>query len=115
MPQDRRAIQADFVDFKLFKYGGKLPSLLYLLEWMILWIESRIDYHTKRQQLVDGMAISANHSFKVAKMILLNGMKVYDAMYIMMNEYGQVMGWWFTFRTSLDEVDEHLRLASFRS
>ncbi len=106
--KDRQSRQVCFVDFESEEYGGKYPSLAYLLERMVLLIESHMPYYTKRMQMIDGITLSGDHSFKVAKVMSLGGAKPFAAMYTLMNEYGQVGGWWFTHGTSLKEIKPHI-------
>ena len=53
-------------------------------------------YKEQRMQMIDGEHFSGDHSFKLTKSMLLNGSKIFTAMYTLMNEYGQVVAWWFT-------------------
>ena len=62
-------------------------------------------YKQKRMQMMDGKHLSGDHSFKLTKCVLSDGSRPFTAMYCLMNEYGQVMAWWFTTGTSMKELE----------
>lgn len=107
-------MRESFVAFDSLSYGGINPSLNFLLTRVIALIESCIAHYQKRNQMIDGLALSGDHSFKVAKVIMVNGAKMYTAMYFMLNEYGQVVTWWFTYGTSMKEIEPGLKKLAHR-
>ena len=107
-------INTSFPEFDSFQFGGRKPTSAYLLSRVILLIESSIPYYEKRIQMIDGKSLSGDHSFKVAKLIALGGARIYTAMYTMMNEYGQVPGFWFTYGTSMTELDTNMQKLALR-
>ena len=56
--------------------------------------------------MVDGKHLSGDHSFKLTNYIMSNGSKTFTALCTMMNEYGQVAGFWFTTGTGMQELKE---------
>lgn len=55
-------------------------------------------------QGINGKHLSGDHSFKLTKCDLSDGSKPFSAMYTLMNEYGEVVGWWFTTGTGMAEL-----------
>lgn len=90
-------------------YHQPKPSHSYLIARVILLMERDASYNIRRMQLVDGKHLSGDHSFKLAKCVIAGGSKAFTAMYIIMNEFGQVVAWWFTSGTSMDELKESIK------
>ena len=65
-------------------------------------------------QMIDGKHLSGDHSFKMTKCIMSNGSKTFTAMYTLMNEYGQVVAFWFTTGTGMKELEECVKQLKFR-
>ena len=105
----RLARKEPFVEFHSKIYDGRIPSLAFLIRCVTEDIESRIPYYTRRLQMVDGTCFAGDHSHKITKVILVEGDRAYGAMYSLMNPYGQVMGWWFTNGTSLEEIKPYIQ------
>jgi hypothetical protein len=101
--------RATFIAFDSKEYGGKIPSLAYLIWCYICFVEDKIPYYLRHQQMVDGKSWSVDHSMKVTKVILVCSERAYTAMYTVMNEYGQVVAWWLTNTTSLAELKNGLK------
>jgi hypothetical protein len=98
----------DFFEFNSPEYGRKVPSISYLISQVILLMEKVEQYIMKRMQMIDGKHLSGNHSFKIAKQVMSNGTKSFTALYCLMNEFGQVLGWWFTTGTGMRELEAPL-------
>eukprot|EP00956_Cyclotella_meneghiniana_P037457 scaffold139138_cov23-Cyclotella_meneghiniana.AAC.1 len=90
-------------------YDQPVPSAAYLISRVIILMESEANYWNKKMQLIDGRHLSGDHSFKLTKCILSNKTKPFTAMYTLMNEYGQVAGWWFTTGTGMNELEESFK------
>jgi hypothetical protein len=87
----------------------RAPSLTYMLKVILSEIELRIPYYTARMQMVFGKCLSADHSHKVAKVVLIAGERAFEGIYTVMNEFGKVLGFWFVNGTTLAEVEIALR------
>jgi len=64
--------------------------------------------------MMDGVHLSGDHSFKLTKVVLAGGSKPFTAMYCILNEYGQVVGWWFTTGTGMGELEESIKMIKVR-
>jgi ribonuclease D len=87
----------------------ELPSLSYLLAVAIADIESRIPFYTRKLQMQGGQHLSADHSHKYAKVVLTKGVRAYDGIYTVMNEFGKILGFYFVNGTSMREIEKALR------
>ena len=72
-------------------------------------LESRIPYYTRKMQMVGGRNLSADHSHKVAKVVLVQGQRAFDGLYTVMNEFGKILAFNFVNGTNLREVEDALR------
>jgi hypothetical protein len=59
--------------------------------------------------MVGGRFLSADHSHKFAKVVLIQGNRGFEGLYTVMNEFGKILGWWFVNGTTLREVESSLR------
>jgi len=46
---------------------------------------------SRKIQMIDGLHLKCDHSFKVTKCIRMDGDLVFDGMFTIMNEYGQIV------------------------
>ena len=106
---DRLESRTPFVEFLSKEYDGRVPSPAFLLHYITEDIELRIPYYTRKHEMVDGESIAGDHYLKIAKVVLLAGDRAYGAFYSLMNPHGQVMGFWFTTGTSLEEVQPYIQ------
>ena len=104
--QKARALYFDFDDPG---YDTRTPSFSFLLNLCIEEIESRVPYYCRKMQMVGGQNLSADHSHKVAKVVLIEGERGFMGIYTVMNEFGKVLGFWFVNGTQLLEVESCLR------
>jgi hypothetical protein len=63
---------------------------------------------TRELQLIDGTIFKGDHSRKTAKLIRIKGTRIFKSIYTLMNEYHQILGFWFTIGESLDELRDVL-------
>ena len=103
--EDMDLMHQDFADFDSELYDQKIPSTSWLIYRVMLMMEADNEYKARRMQLVDGRHLSGDHSFKLTKCITSGGSKPFTAVYCLMNEYGQVVAWWFTTGTSMKELE----------
>ena len=104
-PGTIEAMMKDFVEFDSDEYDQTIPSLSWLIQRMTLLMESDETYKKRRMQMVDGKHLSGDHSFKLTKCVTSGGSKPFTAIYCLMNEFGQVVAWWFTSGTSMTELE----------
>ena len=53
--------------------------------------------------------LQGDHSHKIAKLVHSGGTRAFEGLYTLMNGYGQVVGFWFTHGTTLEELEPMLR------
>ena len=102
-----------------FEFGSAetdtaLPSLGFLIAIVVTAIEERIPFYTRRMQIRIGRCLSGDHSHKVAKRIRLLGTRGYEGLYMVLNEFGHVLGFGFVNSTSLLEIEPNLRALARR-
>eukprot|EP00986_Skeletonema_menzelii_P003893 scaffold1261_cov155-Skeletonema_menzelii.AAC.3 len=85
------------------------PSVAYLISRQILRMESTDEDKKRRMQMIDGQHLSSDHSFKVMRFTCPRG-KPFTAVFCLLNEFSQVVGWWMTTGTSLKELDEQFQM-----
>ena len=88
---DIKAIMSDFVDFNSAEYDQTIPSLNYLVAQLIVFMESNEEYKRQRMQLIDGLHLSGDHSFKFTKCVHASASKPFSATYCVLNELHQVV------------------------
>jgi hypothetical protein len=98
-----------YYDFDDDRAELRTPSLAYLLYITMEEIESKMPYYNRKMQMVFGRKLSADHSHKVAKVVLVQGERGFDGIYTVMNEVGKVLAFWFVSGTTLAEVKNSLR------
>eukprot|EP00984_Skeletonema_dohrnii_P038671 scaffold42201_cov150-Skeletonema_dohrnii-CCMP3373.AAC.1 len=97
-----------FYEFESSEYTETKPSNSYLISRLILLMESSNKYKERRMQMMDGVHLSGDHSFKVVKCCATRG-KPFTAVYCLLNEFSQVVAWWLTTGTGMDELEEPFR------
>jgi len=108
-PEQIEERKVEFFEFDSKDFDQTVPSCCYLIARVISLMESDAKYKTLRMQMIDGKHLSGDHSFKLVKCVTLNGTKAYTAMYCIMNEFGQVVGWWFTTGTGMKEIQAQVK------
>jgi hypothetical protein len=101
-------MQQCFHEFDSKEFDQGVPSAGYLLSRVIPLLEAEAEYHAKKMQSTDGRHLSGDHSHKLTKCIVADKAKPFAAMYTMMNEYSEVVAWWFTTGTGMAELEESL-------
>ena len=61
---------------------------------------------------VTGGVLCGDHTFKIAKIPTIDSKPVFEAAYHLMNEFGQVLGFWFCHKSSIGELEPQLRAVS---
>jgi len=101
-------VKEPFYPFGSAEYGGSCFSVSYLVMAFIETVESYLDYYSRKIQMIDGLHLKCDHSFKITKRICMDGERVFEAMFTIMNEYGQIVAYWLTEGSDLKEVRENL-------
>ena len=94
----------DFPDFDSDEYSQIVLSVPWLIGRVIKLMESDEGYKQRKMQMIDGKHLSGDHSFKLTKCVMSGGSKPFTAIYLIMNEFGQFVAWWFTSGTSMTEL-----------
>ena len=86
-------------------FTSYVPSDPVFLELFIQWAMRRENLETKLMQGVDGVILSADCSHKISKIVYIGvNSPVFHGLYTIMNEYHQVVGFWFVRTSSLQEL-----------
>ena len=113
-PNEIRELQGrPFYEFDSDMYGQYTPSNSYLIEQLIQLMEKDNKYKERRMQMLDGLHLKGDHSFKITKCCVTRG-KPFTAVYCLLNEFCQVVAWWLTTGTSMGELEEPLRMLKNR-
>jgi hypothetical protein len=104
-----RMAQSVFFDCDDPRFETVFPSLNYLLTLVILEIESKVPYYEWKLQMVGGCLLSAaDHSHKFSKAVFIQDNRGFEGLYVVMNKFGKILGWWFFSGTTLCEVESSL-------
>ena len=112
--EEKDALKREYPDFDGSIYHQKCPSISFLIGRLIILLETSLPYNSKRMQMIDGKHLSGDHSFKLTKYILSKSSKPFTALYCIMNEHGQVVGWWLTTGTGMKELEDPLSKIQLR-
>jgi hypothetical protein len=104
-----RMARSVFFDCEDPRFETVSPSVNFLLALVITEIELKVPYYERKLQMVGGSFLSADHSHKFAKVVLIQGQRGFEGLYVVMNEFGKILGWWFVSGTTLREVESSLR------
>ena len=103
-----------FPEYDDTDYGGFLPSEAWMADAYIDQIERLIPFFNRCMEKLDGKILCGDHSHKIAKLVHVGGERAFEGLYSLMNEYGQIIGWWFVHSTNLSEVREKLKSVAKR-
>ena len=98
-------------------YSDYTKSFAYVPSWKIIkdlackYLMSLDRFETKVMQGIDGIMFKGDASHKVTKLVYVNvDEKVYHGLYTLMNEFGEVMGWWFIRTGKMEELENSIRM-----
>ena len=60
--------------------------------------------YTRTMQMTGGHIFCADHLFKINRLVRLQGQKMYEATYTLMNGDNEIVGCWFTKSANLEDV-----------
>lgn len=97
-----------FTDYvKSFAY---VPSWQIFKDLVCKFLMSLNQFETKAMQGTDGQMFKGDASHKVTKLIYVNtDEKVYHGLYTLMNEFSEVIGWWFIRTGKMEELEDSIR------
>ena len=90
-------------------YCGFVPSEGYLRDVYNKFMEARRDLYDKEMMKISGNILKGDHSFKLAKRIVsVEHQHVFDAVYSVTNELGQIRGQYLTSSKSHSQIEPGL-------
>lgn len=97
-------------------YSEYTKSFAYVPSWKVIkdlackYLSSLDKFETKVMQGIDGVMFKGDASHKVTKLVYVNtDEKVYHGLYTLMNEFGEVIGWWFIRTGKMEELEHSIR------
>ena len=94
-------------------YEDFCKSIAYVPSWRVIkelvckYLSSLDKFETKVMQGIDGIMFKGDASHKVTKLVYVNvDEKVYHGLYTLMNEFGEVIGWWFIRTGRMNELED---------
>lgn len=91
-------------------YGDYVPSAEFFQEVHLRFLEVRDEYETRALQHVDGDILAVDTSHKVTKLVYVAATtQVYHGLFTVMNEYGQVVAFWFVKTGTMEEIRPAMR------
>lgn len=97
-----------FKDF--YKSFAYVPSWKIIKDLLCKYLNSIDKFETKVMQGVDGVMFKGDASHKVTKLVYVNtDEKVYHGLYTLMNEFGEVTGWWFIRTGKMEELENSIK------
>jgi hypothetical protein len=90
-------------------YRGQTPSVYILKRAFVGVMNKSSDIKTRSIMSLKGNILCGDHTFKVAKVPFSGHQRMFEAMWSMLNEHGQVVGYWMVSTKSLWELETELR------
>lgn len=97
-------------------YAEYIRAFAYVTSWKVMkelvcrYLMSLDEFETKAMQGIDGVIFKGDASHKVTKLVYVNtDEKVYHGLYTLMNEFGEIIGWWFIRTGKMEELEEMIR------
>lgn len=90
-------------------YRGQVPSQYILKRTFIQKQAKSATLKTRSVMGLTGKILCGDHTFQVAKVPFAGHQRMFEAMYSIMNEHGQVIGYWMTSTKSLTEIKVELQ------
>jgi hypothetical protein len=95
-------------------YPGVVPPSSHIKKVLTTKLETEKDLKVAKMMTLKGRILKGDHTFKIAKIPFQLMEKVFEASYSVMNEFGQIIGYWMTVSRSLNELREELGLVAKR-
>lgn len=89
-------------------YGGMVPSEETLVSVFKTEAEKLERHLICRMMQLTGRILKCDHTFKMAKIIKVNGVKPYEALFCIMNENNEIIGFWLAPTTKISELESAL-------
>ena len=90
-------------------YGGRTPRAQYLQAIVLAQHKRRRPWLVSRMMMITGTILKGDMSFKMAKKIWADGGGQFESIYTLMNEYGQVLGYWFCRNKSVQQLQPEMQ------
>lgn len=90
------------------KWSRNVPSKPALVNLYEFYSQQSADLQTRSFVKITGDVFSADHTFKIAKSPTMDSSQLFDGFYSVMNELGQILGYWMTCTQSMKEIAPYL-------
>jgi hypothetical protein len=110
----RGNVQTGALSFTNSSIWGQVPGEEFMKRLYIKCQEQESEYKTRSMMEIKGDILSGDHTFKVAKIVVSKGERLFKAQYTLMNENSLVIGYWFTTSKSLAEIQSNLKKVAER-
>jgi hypothetical protein len=95
-------------------WGGCVPTTEVLKKAYAWTSEKKSVLKTRAIMQTTGTILCGDHTFSVAKVPFQDHQRIFEAMFSVMNEHGQVIGYYMTNSKSLEEIRPELKLLAER-
>ena len=86
-----KVLRKVFVDFSSSDHDQTFLSISNLIARVVEFMKLNSEYKQKRMQMIDGLHLSDDHSFKLTKCVYDGEAKLFTAIYCTLNELSQVL------------------------
>ena len=90
-------------------YNGYIPSASFLTKLYNNSVQERSPFMDRYMQSLDGVILKYDHSFKISEFIVVNGVKLYNAVLTISNEYNEILTQGFLNSKGHDEAKQLLK------
>ena len=97
-------------------YMEYTTSFAYVPSWKVIknlackYFTRLDEFETRVMQGIDGIMFKGDASHKVTKLVYVNtDEKVYHGLYTLINEFGEIIGWWFIRTGKMEELEDSIR------
>ena len=91
------------------RYMGKVVGVQFLIRHFLRHAFSRWNFCRRAMQHIGGKYLRGDHSFKLVKKMAVDGERPFVAVYCVMNEYSEIVGYWFVRTKSQHELRAALK------
>jgi len=91
------------------RYMGKIVGVQFLIRHFLRHAFSRWNFCRRAMQRTGGKYLRGDHSFKLVKKMVVDGERPFVAVFCVMNEYSEIVGYWFVRTKSQNELRNALK------
>jgi len=95
-------------------YPGHIASTSFLKKCYLNNVSKSAKLKTCKLMGLTGDILCGDHTFAVAKVPTQNYTKIFEGLYSIMNEYGQIMAYYMTCSKTLSEIEDNLKRVAAR-